>query len=481
MLRRAAYICILWIACLPVNVFSHTYQSPVDYDITLAGNFGEPRPNHFHGGIDIKTGGVEGKHVYSIGDGYVSRLTVGLYGFGNAVYVTHPTGQTSIYCHLRAFSPKLRRLLQKSMIPENQPDGIVDVRLSPVDCPVSQGQLIAISGNTGHSTAPHLHLEIHDTRTWNMLDPLDYLGDYVSDGLPPTAHAFMAYPVAGEGVFNGSPSKQNFGFTSHQLERDFTAWGKVGFGLWANDYAEEVYNHYGIRETILTVDGQEVFRANVTNIPTGSNRQVNAWGDYDHWRHQNVWYMRSFIPPGCTLPMLHADANRGIVCFDQERDYHLIYILRDFRGNEAQYEWTVRGVRSPLHPRTSRRHAADFHVRHNRTCTYSRPGVMLTVPVGRTGDDVTVCPVVRSGDLSPVCTFSGASCPLFYPAELSLAVRQPVSDPSCLYITDQAGHDLGGVYHDGWVTTDIRELGASYRVAVRSDSDKRNKSNKNRI
>lgn len=78
------------------------YVSPVDYDIVLAGNFGEPRPWHFHGGLDIKTDNVEGKKVFSIADGYVSRITVNKYGFGNAIYVNHPDGLTSVYCHLEA-------------------------------------------------------------------------------------------------------------------------------------------------------------------------------------------------------------------------------------------------------------------------------------------------------------------------------------------------------------------------------------------
>ena len=76
------------------------YQSPVDYDITLAGNFGEPRPWHFHGGLDIKTNNEEGKQVFAIADGNVTRLTVNKFGFGNAIYVSHPDGHTSIYCHL---------------------------------------------------------------------------------------------------------------------------------------------------------------------------------------------------------------------------------------------------------------------------------------------------------------------------------------------------------------------------------------------
>ena len=68
------------------------FGSPVHYDIELAGYFAEPRPNHFHGGIDIKTGQVEGKALYSIGDGYVSQITIGLFGFGNALYIHHPEG-----------------------------------------------------------------------------------------------------------------------------------------------------------------------------------------------------------------------------------------------------------------------------------------------------------------------------------------------------------------------------------------------------
>ena len=91
-----------------LSILLSIYHPPVSYDISLAGNFGEPRPHHFHGGIDIKTDGVEGKAIYAIGDGYVSRVTMGLYGFGNAVYVTHPEGYTSVYCHLKAFSPRIK-------------------------------------------------------------------------------------------------------------------------------------------------------------------------------------------------------------------------------------------------------------------------------------------------------------------------------------------------------------------------------------
>ena len=433
------------------------YHPPVDYQITLAGNFGEPRPNHFHGGLDIKTDNVEGKHIYTIGDGYVSRLTVGIDGFGNAVYVTHPEGYTSIYCHLKKFSPKLERMVHRTGKRGEQ----IDLHFTPLDFPVAQGQLIAISGNTGHSTGPHLHLEIHDTRTWDMMDPLDFLSPFVNDSVAPKAHSVMACPVAGEGSFNGGSNKQTFGFSSNRLEQELTAWGKVGFALWADDYMQNIYNHYGIRETILMVDDKEIFRSNVCRIPVFSNRQVNAWGDYQHWLHNKTWYMRSYIPKGVTLPILHADENNGYVLFNEERPYQFTYILRDFMGNESQYAFTVMGKKQEI-PAIS---PLCYNVRYDRLSLISLPGMQLTIPAGMVEEGLAVVPKVDEGSVSKRYTFSQQPCPLFGWAELSIAIPQGV-DTSRLYI-DSGGHDMGGVCRDGWITTRIRELGASYELKLK--------------
>ena len=324
------------------------YRSPVDYDIILAGNFGEPRPFHFHGGIDVKTENREGKLIYSIADGYVSRLTINMYGFGNAIYVAHPDGNTSVYCHLKRFDDKYEALLQRTgrdtlslVLPANK-------------YPVKAGDLIAISGNTGHSTGPHLHLELHDTKTWVLRDPLMKLASIIADTVAPQAHSFMAYPMDGEGVFNGGFTKQTFGFgapdikvqsSTFKVQREFTAWGRVGFALWADDYSEKTYNHYGIRYTQLLVDGKEVFHSDVDSIPISCQLEVNQWGDYDHWRHHRVWYMKSFREPGMRLPILHTNFEQGVVCFSEERPYHLTYVLRDYQGNESRYHFTVRGQR----------------------------------------------------------------------------------------------------------------------------------------
>ena len=331
------------------SMFNVQYQSPVDYDIVLAGNFGEPRPWHFHGGIDVKTNNQEGKQIFSIADGYVSRITVNKYGFGNAIYVNHPDGLTSVYCHLKRFADKYEQLFERTGWRDT-----LDFRYAADQLPVKGGDLIALSGNTGHSTGPHLHLELHDTKTWVMIDPMEKLAQFIADTVAPQAHSFMAVPVVGEGLFNGGATKQTFGFgqpdvkkhsTTWTLSREFTAWGRVGFALWADDYSEATYNHYGVRHVQLLVDGREVFYADVSGIPISCQPEVNQWGDYDHWRHTRIWYMKSYKEPGMRLPILHTDFNGGIVTFDEERPYHLTYLLRDYQGNTSRYDFTVIGQR----------------------------------------------------------------------------------------------------------------------------------------
>jgi len=450
-----------------LGILLNIFVPPVDYEISLAGNFGEPRPNHFHGGLDIRTEGVEGKHIYAIADGYVSRITVGLNGFGNAVYITHPTGHTSIYCHLKSFSPRIKAALRKYQYEHES--SVADARLTPLDVPVSQGQFIALSGNTGHSTAPHLHLEVHDTESWDMLDPYEMLNDFISDSIPPQAHAVMAIPLGG--TFNGSSSSQTFSPTASAI----TAWGRVGFALWADDYMEGSSNHYGIRETFLLVDGREVFHSIVDRVPTALNRMVNSWGNYDHFRRHRNWYMKSFVEPGNTLPILRADDQRGVIDFCEERPYQLEYILRDYKGNESHYPFTVNGSKTASSATVSSLRAPLL--RSLRTSTYSLPGMQLVVPYGLLATDVELRPQVqRQPDaLSDAYAYYDRSLPLMREAELSIFARdlpESVSlitltapDPSKLYLTNEAGQYLGGDYHDGWVTGCIYDLGMSYQLA----------------
>ena len=452
---------ILLSIMLAANVL---FGSPVNYPISLAGNFGEPRPNHFHGGVDVKTDGVEGKAIFSIGDGYVSHVSVGYDGFGNAVYVHHPEGYTSVYCHLKTFTPAIKAMVRKWQYVNKQSTG--DIWFKPTDLPVAKGQLIAISGNSGASEAPHLHLELHETRSGDMLDPLDFIGQHVKDALAPMAHGFMAYPVSGEGVFNNNPGKSSHSFSSHNLSNKFTAWGKVGFGIWANDYMEITYNRYGVKKTELLVDGKTVFKSNVNRIPYEKTVQVNAWGDHEHFLRYNVWYMHSFLYPGMGLQMLSADKNKGIVNFNQERDYHIEYVLTDFKGNTSRYTFTVTGQKRAFAPQ---RQASTLRsVYWNRPYALQTDGVQLLIRPNSVANAITLTPTISCKDdaLSNACTFTNNAERLFRPARISLKLTKRVKDTSKLYISGRGyvTRYLGGTYEKGWVTANMRDLHLQYSI-----------------
>ena len=79
-----------------------TFTSPLDIPLTLSGNFGELRPNHFHGGLDFKTQNTIGKRVLAIADGYISRIMV-THGSGYMLHVRYSNGYTASYRHLSGF------------------------------------------------------------------------------------------------------------------------------------------------------------------------------------------------------------------------------------------------------------------------------------------------------------------------------------------------------------------------------------------
>ena len=262
---------------------------------------------------------------------------------------------------------------------------------------------------------------------------------------------------------------------SMRLDHEFTAWGKVGFALWADDYMQGTYHHYGLRETILMLDGHMIFRSMVDRIPVGKNAFVNAWGDYDHWRQTRRWYMKSYIEPGNQLAILSADSLRCIVDFNEERDYHLEYILRDYKGNESHYTFTVHGVKEEIPMLEIPIDGQLFH--WNQTNSFAYPGEMqLVVPYGLLANDLILQPVVtkQPEQISDRYSFYPFSYPLMAEGELMIRARldnivsdgilSTEADPSKLYIRSSLGQYMGGDYQDGWVIGRIKELGYAYAL-----------------
>ena len=177
------------------------FRSPLDIPMQLSGNFGELRPNHFHAGFDFKTNQREGLNVYASGDGYISRIKISTAGYGKAIYITHPNGYTSVYGHLQKAIGKIQDKIIELQYAEKSYE--IEAFFKPDELPVTKGEIIALSGNTGGSEGPHLHFEFRENKTEQIVNPL-FFGLNIKDTRNPTVANLLVYPIDNNSVANES-------------------------------------------------------------------------------------------------------------------------------------------------------------------------------------------------------------------------------------------------------------------------------------
>lgn len=442
----------------PVNPFI----SPFDFPLLLSGNFGELRANHFHGGVDFKTQGVVGKPIRCIADGYISRVTVTPGGYGQAVYITHTNGLTSVHGHLHKFMDEVQQAVEAYQYEHET--FAVDLTFEPDRFPLKQGEVFALAGNEGYSFGPHLHMEIRRTDTGEYIDPLQFYTDQVKDNTAPRASHIMLYPQAGKGVVNGSQRKKIFSLVGGQ---PITAWGQISAGIKAYDYMDGTSNNYGVRSVKLYVDSVEVFSSTVDGFLPNENRMINAWTDYEEYATRNSWFMRSRILPGNTWRMLQADEEGGVFTINEERPYECRYVLEDLYGNRRSYRFVIKGKKQSVKPAKQGKRFLQW----NRGHIIQQPGMELVIPKGMLYEDVDLnCQVrVDSAGISYDYQLHDRPVPLHAGCELTIGVRKyPVADRTKYYVARKykgRKASAGGRFEDGYMHTTIRELG-TYTVAV---------------
>lgn len=433
-----------------------SFTPPFDFPIIFSGNFGEIRANHFHGGLDFKTGGTIGKPVRALADGYISRIRV-THGSGYVLDVAYDNGYSTINRHLSAFVGDVARRVEDLQYEKESWE--VEITPEPDEYPVKAGQIIALSGNTGYSFGPHLHLDMIETATDEYIDPLPFFMNKVKDKTAPRAEGIMLFPQSGKGVVEGKQTRR--AFPAHPT-KPITAWGLIGAGIRAYDYMDGVQNKYGVKTVILEVDGEEVFRSTVDRFAYEENRYINSW--------THGQYMKSFIEPGNRLRMLQAsNGNRGLVEINEERPYRFVYTLSDALGNTSKVRFTVQGQKTTIAPVE---HREKYALKWDKVNYLQEPGLELVIPKGMLYDDVLLNYSVRadSGDIAFTYQLNDTRIPMHNACDLRIGLRRrPVEDVTKYYVagvTARGGkYRIGGKYEDGVMKVRIRDLG-TYTVAV---------------
>lgn len=437
-------------------------HSPLGIKLTLSGNFGELRNNHFHSGLDFKTGGKTGLKVYCAADGYVSRILVSPWGFGRAIYVTHPTlGLTTVYGHLLSFSDKIDRIAKHKQLATES--FRIDMELKPGEMPVKRGEIIALSGNSGSSGGPHLHLDIRETESENPIDPMPYLKNRIVDKVAPEVRSITLFPR--QGVVDGK--QQPATRTPATATKPFKAWGVIVPGIKAYDRMTGTANIYGVKHLTLTVDGKRVYRRTIDRFSFDSTRAVNTIIDYRSRINSNSWTMITSVPQSNPLGSMIKAENDGVLTINEARKYECCFTLEDEHGNVTEQHFTIIGeVQSVPKPSTT-----GTLAEWDKELKLQADGAKVTIPAFCLYEDcrIEMSSTKSAEHESAIFTIGQQATPLAKSFEMSLPIENDTAKDKRQYCIVRLGKKkpttVGGKYADGMITASVNQFGR-YAVGI---------------
>jgi hypothetical protein len=362
------------------------FQSPLDVALVLSGTFGELRSNHFHSGLDIKTQQQEGLNVIAAADGYVSRINVATYGYGKALYIQHPNGYTTVYGHLKKFSPEIEAYIKKLQYERESYE--VEVYPEAGVLPVNQGDLVAFSGNTGGSGGPHLHFEIRDGSQRPMNPKL--FGINVKDTQAPNINSLYVYPLGEDAHVNQSAQRQRLrliplkdgSFKTDQIE----ACGEIGFGISVYDKQDGGANNNGVYKITANLNGDIVFQMNMDRFSFDESRHLNQLIDYEYFITNKSRLTQLFLGNNNPLSIYNNVANQGRLNIQDSLNYVYSIRVSDFAGNERLVRIPIQGkYPTKLQPITSKETA--YFVDANQGFSVEENGVDVYIPKGSLYED----------------------------------------------------------------------------------------------
>ena len=309
----------------------------------LSGSMGELRSTRFHGGIDIKPSGVSGLPVYAAADGYVSRIKIATGGYGHALYIKHTNGTTSVYAHLKELKEPLQQYLIKRQY--NKKSFAVDLFPGKSEFPIKKGEVIALSGNTGSSSGPHLHFEIRDKNQF-VLDPLKVGFSEIKDNLSPLLVRMAFVTLSPTARVNGQFGRFEFdavskGQNKFGLSEQVSLSGEIGVEIYAYDKANGTNNKYGIPDLVAALDDEVFFEQRIRYIPYGKMRNILVHTNYQNSVRGGRRFNKLYKSDGNTLGFYDNLIQNGILQINADKQSTIRMSMKDSFGNQSTFEFVA--------------------------------------------------------------------------------------------------------------------------------------------
>ena len=316
------------------------FHTPIDAPFDLSGTFGEFR-SRFHTGIDFKSRGVQGQKIFSIEDGYVSRIEVNNYGYGKVIYIDHLNGFTSVYAHLKNFNPELDEYI-KSELYKSKRNSIKKFPKTN-QLRINKGEVIGYSGNTGRSFGPHLHFEIRDTKSQDAINPLMFNYTYKDDERPIIRGLYIINE--NNSLVRNSPIRKKvkkINDSTYTVD-DFEYNGKIGIGLDIYDIQyKNLYNQNGVYKVELFIDSILKYSYKMDKIKFSENHYKKIMYDYLSLARKNKKVLKIYTPRNSDLSFLKNNKFNGIINSDSIRDNSLLVRVSDWNGNSSSIKFNLK-------------------------------------------------------------------------------------------------------------------------------------------
>lgn len=306
----------------------------------LAGTMGELRSTHFHAGIDVRTNNMVGVPIRATQGGYISKVIVGSYGYGHALMLQHPDGNTSLYGHLDQFKGPIANFVLNEQYRRKSFD--IDINLEPNQFPINKGDTIALSGNTGGSSGPHLHFEIRNEKN-EALNPLAFGFTEITDKFSPLAFRIALKTLDRQSRVNDKFGRMEFGLVrsgnTYRLPYPIFAHGNIGIEILAHDKLDLSQFRCGINQIQMFVDSSLVFSQTIDKIDFNTTRDIVTLMDYKSLKTKGARFNKLYIEDGNPLQFYSLN-NKGFVSVSSgTRQVNIL--MRDLAGHEGRADFKL--------------------------------------------------------------------------------------------------------------------------------------------
>jgi len=309
---------------------------PLDSPLVFTANYGQLRPNHFHAGVDLSTGGKVNLPVYAAEEGYVSRIKVSAYGYGKCLYITHPNGKVTVYAHMNAYCAKVDTFIKK----EQTKIQSYEIDFYPKEkIKIKRKEIVGLSGNTGGSTGPHLHFEIRDELSEVPLNPLNYYK--VPDRVKPTLQAIAIFNLSDSlnpKSFKTIKVKEINGISTCETPSITINQSIIGFAFAGYDRMKVNGHLNNIYSSKLFLDGKEIYSHLLQAVSFDESRYVNQYAEAS----QKWVFQKCFLPVLAPADFVMNSTKHTRIVLADTNFHEVKIVVADERGNSNQVKLHIK-------------------------------------------------------------------------------------------------------------------------------------------